>query len=248
MLRVENLNITLESEQKTLNLIQNVSFNLQEGNIYSIIGQNGSGKSTLLKALTNLLNQKEFKITGKVFWNSSDLLNIDCKKLLQIRQSEIKYLFQDAIGCFDPIKKIEYYFTNYAQHEVEIFFKQLYLENYNRIKTLYPNQLSNGMAQRISLSLAFLAEPKLLILDEPTSALDYPSQKAIFDNIKKFVEEKNGIVLLVTQELSFAEKISDKIAFLHDKELSQFYNAEEIWNIKDDEYIDRIIKAYKRLK
>ncbi|MBI9071837.1 MAG: ABC transporter ATP-binding protein [Melioribacteraceae bacterium] len=248
MLRVENLNIVLKKDQKSPKLVSNLSFQIEEGKIYSIIGKNGSGKSTLLKSLTNLLNPKEFEFNGKIKWNSSNLLDLNCKELLQIRRNDVKYIFQDAIGCFDPIKKIEYYFKKFTDKKIDECFAKLDLDKYDTIKNLYPNQLSNGMAQRISLALALLSNPKLLILDEPTSALDFLSAKLIFENLKSFVSKKDKSVLLVTQDFSFAEKISDKIAFMNEGCLSEFYPAEKIYDIKTDKYIGSIIAAYRKLK
>jgi peptide/nickel transport system ATP-binding protein len=226
-----------QNAEKTL--LRDISFDLVPNNIFTILGKNGSGKSTLIKSLTSLLDKRFYEINGKIFFEDKDLLTTKYEELLVIRKDKIKYVFQDAAKSFDPLKKIEYYFNIFIKNDSEIdeFFNFFLLPAKNKILNLYPYEISGGMAQRISLILALLAQPRILILDEPTSGIDPVIANLFLLKLKEFVKKNSNSVLLVTQDLNFAEKISDKIAYLSNGKLSAFYSPKDFLENKDDKFL-----------
>ena len=220
---IEIINLLSGSSKKLL--LENIKFEIGSKSIYSILGKNGSGKTTIIKSLTGLLPQNLYEIKGKVKFNENDLLNIAPELLRSIRKEKIRYVFQDAINSFDPLRKFEYYFKNSeaAMYEIEEQLQYFLLPGYDKISKLYPYELSGGMAQRISLIFALLAKPNLIILDEPTSGVDYAIVNLILLKLKEFVMDRENSVIIVTQDINFAEKASDHIAFISDKTISQFF-------------------------
>ena len=215
-------------------ILRESNFVLEYGKIYTILGKNGSGKSTLIKSLTSLL-PKSYEINGKVIFNEIDLLNCADDKLREIRSQNIRYVFQDAVNSFDPLKKLNYYFdlTNVSPLKIDELLLYFLLPNYKMLSGLHAYELSGGMAQRLLIVLALLANPNLLILDEPTSGVDYAAMNIILLKIKNYVRDKNKSVLVVTQDINFAMKASDKIACLSDGKLSEFFNSDEILTVED---------------
>jgi len=243
---ISSISILSEGEQRTI--LQNIKLDLQSGKIYTILGKNGSGKSTLIKSLTALLPSDKYKVTGKVFFDGKDLLNIDEAKLRETRKNNMRYVFQDAANSLDPLKKLKYYFNLSKKDKTQIDeqLKFFMLPEYNKISQLHSYELSGGMNQRLLFVLALLANPKLIILDEPTSGVDYAVMNLILLKLKEFVKENDKSVLVVTQDINFTIKLSDYIAYLSEGSMTQFFTSDELISSPDDK-MKNFIKSFKEI-
>ena len=250
MLKVNFENISLTGDGNAQTLLQNINFELSRGKVYTIIGKNGTGKSTLIKAITGLLNKNLFTINGTVFFNNQNLFSVEDELCRKFRQQEIRYVFQDAITAFDPLKTFKYYFenSNTEKENIVSLLKFFLLPSYQEISKLYPYEVSGGMAQRISMVLAFAVKPKLIIFDEPTSNVDYAISNLLLLKLKEYTREENNTALLVTQDINFAEKVSDEIAFLSDRTLSSFKKNSEFFAQQNDEILNTFINSYNKIK
>ena len=250
MLKVNIENITLSNDIDKNILFRDIRFETNYGKVYTILGRNGAGKSTLIKSLTKLLNENIFSINGTVLFEGKNLFNCSEDGLRSIREFSIRYVFQDAVSSFDPLRTFKYYFDipgidkNYII-ELLNYFR---LPEYNEIAKLFPYEISGGMAQRLSIIIALLAEPELLILDEPTSAIDYTILNLLLIKLKHFTKEEKKTVLLVTQDIKFAEKISDEIAFLSNGTLSAFKLKYEFFKQTDGEALQSLLKSFSEIK
>ncbi len=248
MLAADIKNISVLHKDDKRILLGGISFALPEGSINIILGKNGTGKSTLIRALTGLLDKKLYKISGKVEYNGIDLLSLTEDELLQIRRSEIRYVFQDAVNSFDPLKNINFYFKGFKKNaEVDALLNEFLLPSRTELFRLYPYELSGGMAQRLLLILALLRHPRILILDEPTSGIDTPISNLILLRLKEFVKDKDNSVLLVTQDLQFAANAGDRIAYLADGKLSEFYPKEMFFKDNPIRGVNNFLSAYNQL-
>lgn len=241
MLNVLLNKISITNENKERIILKDIVFELDEGNIYTILGKNGTGKSTLLKSLTGLLDDRFYSVRGKVIYNNNDILTSSSDELQKIRKSEIKYVLQDPVNSFDHLKTFGYYFNTLVSFikreaskevgsEVEELLKFFLLPDSKTLFKMYPYEVSGGMAQRISFILALLAKPKIIFLDEPTSGIDAPIVNLVLLKLKEFVK-KSSIVLMVTQDIELAKNVSNKIALLSDSTLSQFIPPEEFFHL-----------------
>lgn len=247
MLNADIQEIQLIGKETERVLLKKTAFDLEANKIFTILGKNGSGKSTLIKSLTKLLDERFYLVTGKILFNGNDLLKISPDELLEIRRNRIKYVFQDAVNSFDPLKTFKYYFDNLVKNQEEIssLLKYFILPDQDKLLNLYPYEVSGGMAQRISFVLTLLSHPDIIILDEPTSGIDSAIANLFLLKLKEFATEKNNCVLLVTQDIDFAEKVSDKIAYLHEGQLSTFYTNEEFFKIKTNDMISSFLNLRK---
>jgi ABC-type glutathione transport system ATPase component len=244
---IENI-ISRKRNSKTV-LLNNIKFTLDSNQIYTIVGKNGTGKTTFIKSLTGLLDIRFYTVNGKVIFEGKDLLLLDDNELQSIRKQRIKYIFQDARNSFDQLKKLRYYFNNLDKHSNEINDVLTYflLPSLSELSNMYPYEVSGGMAQRISLALALLANPALIILDEPTSGIDSAIANLFLLRLKEFTKDRSHSVLLVTQDLAFANMISDKIALITNGKLTQFLPPDEFFKSQKNIPADDLISSYLQL-
>ena len=258
MLSVDINSVSILDEEKGRTILKDINFEIEKGKVYTILGKNGSGKSTLIKSLTALLPKIEYEVKGKVIFsatggsasggNGTDILNSSEEKLREIRRNKIRYVFQDAANSFDPLKKIKYYFdlSNISPLKIEELLLFFLLPTYKKLSGLHSYELSGGMAQRLLIVLALLANPDILILDEPTSGVDYAVMNLILLKIKYFTRDKDKSVLIVTQDINFALKSSGQIAYLSEGNLTQFYNPDEFLN-SPDEKMKNFMHSFKEI-
>lgn len=239
MLKIDIQNINIKSPNGENLLLKNIKFELEKNKIFTILGKNGTGKSTLIKSIMKLLDPNIYSISGSVIWNDNDVFKINYKDLLDIRLKYVKYIFQDPVNSFDHLKQFGYYFKRFtiAKNEINDLLEYFFLPKKEKLFKMYPYEVSGGMAQRICLVLALLTKPKILILDEPTSGIDTAIANLMLLKLKEFVKNDEQAshggqaVLLVTQDILFAKKISDKIALLAESTLTEFENTDKFFNI-----------------
>lgn len=230
MLQVDIKNLFLYRNSKEISLLTNINFKLSEGKVYTILGKNGSGKTTLIKSLTKLLDQKLYKVMGKILWYNSNIYSMNEAELLILRKNKIRYVFQDLTNNFDPLKKIEFYLSQTKLNPADLnkLLSDFLLPEYKIISGLYPYEISGGMAQRLSLMLSIISNPKLLILDEPTSALDYVNANLLKFLLKDYCSKLNSVII-VTHDMTFAKAVSDEVAVLTDGFLSEFMSTDNFY-------------------
>ena len=236
MIQVENLCKRFNTKGGTVEAAKNISFSIEKGEIFGIIGLSGAGKSTLVRCL-NLL---ERPTSGTVRVNGKNLTELSEKELRKERQ-KIGMIFQhfnllmqrtalDNV-CFPMeiagIKKAE------ARKKALEYLKIVGLEE----KALsYPSQLSGGQKQRVAIARVLARDPQILLCDEATSALDPQTTKAILELIKEINRDYGITVVVITHEMSVVQEICDKVAVLERGALVETGTVEELFrNPKTDE-------------
>lgn len=250
MLKVEIKEITIRSTSQVKTILNDAKFELGENQIFTILGKNGTGKSTLAKSIAGLLDNFYYSIAGSVLFKGQEVFKMDKEKLLQLRRNSIKYVFQDAVNSFDQLKKLKYYFELLSRDKSEIDELLIYflLPDKEKLYDMFAYEVSGGMAQRINFILALLSKPEIIILDEPTSGIDSAIANLFLLKLKEFAQLNKNSVLLITQDIPFAEKVSDKIAYLADKKLSNFYSIDEFFNKKDDPLLSKFLSAKNQIE
>lgn len=224
MIKTELQKISIVDNHREKILLKDIFFELKPNRIYTILGENGSGKSTLIKSLSLLLDKSTFNVEGKIFFNSRNLFELTDDELLLFRRKNIRYVFQDCVNSFDPLKTIGYYFNSLVDDTSKLtsLLKYFNLPSIKELSKLYPYELSGGMIQRISIVIASISNPQLLIMDEPTSAADTAIINLLIHFVKDYVSKEPRTVLIVTQDLHFAKKVSDEVATIKNNSLTNF--------------------------
>jgi len=221
--------------------VKNLSFSLNEGEIFGFIGPNGSGKSTTIRSIMNLINKNE----GKVLINGVELDkdNISLKKLIGYLPSEIN--LYDDLTVKEMLDYHESFYKKNIHKRRKYLVEKLKLDESKNIE-----DLSLGNLKKLGIVLAFMHEPKLLILDEPTSGLDPIMQQTFYELLKE-EQEKGTTIFYSTHILSEISKICNRVGIIKNSELVKIETIEEIQNknlnfvtIKSKE-IDKIVNELK---
>ncbi|MBF7096029.1 ATP-binding cassette domain-containing protein [Alkalibacter sp. M17DMB] len=214
MIRIENISKMYKTKTGGFLALDNVSLNVEKGDIYGVIGLSGAGKSTLVRCI-NLL---ERPTEGKVFIEGQEITAMDEKDLRKIRQS-LGMIFQDfnllmQRNVLDNIKfplEIAKTDKKTAEKRAEDLLKLVGLEEKSNS---YPAQLSGGQKQRVAIARALANNPKVLLCDEATSALDPVTTLSIL-NLLKDINEKLGVtIIIITHEMKVVETICNKVAVI----------------------------------
>lgn len=249
MIQVENLCKRFETKGGTVEAAKNISFSIEKGEIFGIIGLSGAGKSTLVRCL-NLL---ERPTSGTVKVNGKNLTELSEKELRKERQ-KIGMIFQhfnllmqrtalDNV-CFPMeiagIGKAE------ARKKALEYLRIVGLEE----KVLsYPSQLSGGQKQRVAIARVLASDPQILLCDEATSALDPQTTKAILELIKEINRDYGITVVVITHEMSVVQEICDKVAVLERGSLVETGTVEELFrNPKTDEARKLVFSGRTQIK
>lgn len=249
MIQVENLCKRFETKGGTVEAAKNISFSIEKGEIFGIIGLSGAGKSTLVRCL-NLLERPTL---GTVKVNGKNLTELSEKELRKERQ-KIGMIFQhfnllmqrtalDNV-CFPMeiagIGKAE------ARKKALEYLRIVGLEE----KALsYPSQLSGGQKQRVAIARVLASDPQILLCDEATSALDPQTTKAILELIKEINRDYGITVVVITHEMSVVQEICDKVAVLERGSLVETGTVEELFrNPKTDEARKLVFSGRTQIK
>lgn len=198
---VKNLNKTFDNKK----VIDDVSFQVNDGEVLAIVGFSGSGKSTILKLICDLIH----KDSGEISKSEGDVAMV----------FQYSALF-DSLNVFNNIafalKERKEFRKKYNQKQLEeIVAQKLKMVGLEGIEKKYPSELSGGMQKRVSFARAIVTEPQTILYDEPTSGLDPISSTLIEDYIVRLKEETNAASIVVTHQMSTIQRTADKVIMLY---------------------------------
>lgn len=250
ILKVENLFLAYGSSC----VAADVNFTLDSGEFLGIAGESGSGKSTLLKSMIDPIRYNVLMMKGNIQYKKLNLNEITSKQRQAMKGTEIGMILQNPFGAFNPIRTYRKQFAETlkshfkwqresSEREILSIFEELGLEDGKRILSSCPYEMSGGMNQRISIALAMLLKPTLLLADEPTSALDVTSESQVIEQFQKLRERHNVAMILVSHNLSVIAKVCDKIAVMYGGRILEYGDTREVLLSPLHPYTKSLIEA-----
>jgi len=229
--------------------VSNVSFDVNKGEIFCVMGLSGSGKSTLVRHINRLLEPT----SGKILINNQDVMQFNKENLQELRNKKIGMVFQNF--ALMPHRSV---LDNIAMPlEIRGVSKNDRLDAANNILNIvelqgwgnkYAHELSGGMQQRVGLARALAADPEFLLMDEPFSALDPLIRRQLQSEFIKLSKQMKKTTVFITHDLDEAVRVGHRIAIMRDGEVVQIGTPEQIVVNPSDEYVADFVKGISRLK
>ncbi len=255
LLTVRNLSVDYLTEDGTaLHAVQDVSFQLEQGQSVGLVGESGCGKTTIMLALLRLLPEEGRIVAGQVLFAGQDLLQYSEADMRGVRWQHIAMVFQGAMNALNPVRTIE-------SQIVEVLRLHRVIEAATAARQragellglvgippergrLYPHQYSGGMRQRAVIAMALACIPQVLIADEPTTALDVMVQAQILELLQRLQRELGLSVVFVTHDLGLVAEVCDDVVVMYGGQVAEHACCDTIFNEPQHPYTQRLLQAF----
>src|SRR5512136_994025 len=241
LLTVKDLKTHFYSAGKTIRALDGVSFEIEEGEVFGLVGETGCGKSVTALSILRLIPHPPGQIVeGEIQFRGRNLLALREDEMRSIRGKEISMIFQEPMTSLNPVFRIgdqmmelimlhQGLDRSLALEKAIEMLERVHIPDARRVVKQYPHQLSGGMRQRVMIAMELSCHPSLLIADEPTTALDVTIQAQILRLIKEMKKELHTSILLITHDLGIVAEMCDRVAVMYAGSIVEQASVEEIF-------------------
>lgn len=261
ILDIQHLSVTIHPAGKTkaFKVLNDVSFDIRQGEILAIVGESGGGKSMLAKTLMHLLPANISIENGHIWFEDKDLAVCSQNQMRGIRGQEIGMILQHPKAALNPTMTIERQIAEAIRvYEPKLNKKQIQnrvLELMQMVKIpdpekccrMYPHQFSGGMCQRVLIAIALAGQPKLLLADEPTSSLDVKVQSQILELLQEIQKKNQMAMILISHDLSIVRGIADRVAVMYQGSIVELDDAKNIYHTPAHEHTKTLLEAAQKV-
>ena len=260
LLTVKNLCIAFGS--RAPHVVDNVSFEVECGEILALVGESGCGKSISCLALTSLLPTPPARVFADAILfregaEEIDLARVSARRLRKVRGGGIAYIFQEPSVSLNPVFRIGSQIAEVLElHRPEVTDRRAEVVELLKLVGIpapetrvdaYPHELSGGMQQRVMIAMALAGNPKLLIADEPTTALDVTIQAQILELIDDLRRKRDMAVILVTHNLGIVAEKADRVAVMYAGNIVEYAATGQLLKHPSHPYTRALLKAVPHL-
>jgi oligopeptide/dipeptide ABC transporter ATP-binding protein len=256
LLEVEDLSIEYTTKEDSVKAVDELSFEIEGGDMFGLVGESGCGKSTVAQSILGLLPRNGKVVDGEIRLRGVDITALTTNELNDIRWKEISMISQGAMNSLNPVHRISTQIREAIQAHDDVGKKAAR----DRIADLfelvgldpermdeYPHQFSGGMKQRAFIAMALAHKPKLIIADEPTTALDVITQDQILKRIKELQEELNISILLITHDISVVAQACNRIGIMYAGKMMEYGNLQSVFDAPYNPYTLGLQNAFPSL-
>lgn len=241
MLAFENLSIDFETPTGPVHAVRNVNFEVPDNKVVGIVGESGCGKTTVISAAMSLLSNNAVVASGRVSFEQQDILKLSEAALRKIRGEKISMVFQDPMTSQNPVISIGKQMIDIQYRQTQFSLKQKRsnaVDMLNRVGipdpemrlNQFPHELSGGMRQRISIAMAILMKPSVLIADEPTTALDVTMEAQIIHLLRELQREFSSSILFASHNLGLIAELCDEVVVMYAGEVAEKGSCHDIFH------------------
>lgn len=255
-LSVKDLSVSFKTPSGLIKAVDQVSFNIQQGESVALVGESGSGKSVTALSILKLLPYPiaSHDSGSSILFQGQELIDLPDKKMRHYRGQKISMIFQEPQTALNPLHTIERQISemlilhqSYSQEAArKRTLELLELVGLERLKTrlhAYPHELSGGQRQRVMIAMALANNPNLLIADEPTTALDVTVQAQILELLDQLKKELNMALLLITHDLTIVEKMADYVCVMQKGKIVEQEKKEALFKAPQHSYTKALLNA-----
>jgi peptide/nickel transport system ATP-binding protein len=252
LLAVEDLNVWFELPGGgELHAVRGVSFDLEGGERFGLVGESGCGKTTAMLSLMGLLPPNA-SVAGEVRLEGENILERGEESVSPHRWSDIAMVFQGAMNAFNPVKTVGAQIEEpmrlhgvaegrIARRQVEELLERVGISKDRAAR--YPHEFSGGMRQRAAIAMALACEPKILLADEPTTALDVMVQAQILELLGSLASDFNLALVLVTHDLPVVAQVCDRAAVMYAGEVAEEASTDALFHTPRHPYTRLLFAA-----
>ena len=254
LVKVENLSVQFIKKKRLLKrwntyfrAVDNVSFDIRQGETFGLVGESGSGKSTVAKMIVGL----ETPLEGRISYHGRDITGLARDSRLRAECIDMQIIFQDPFSSLNPRMRVRDIIAEPVIHhgmasgaEARALAEQV-LQRVGLAGDAggkYPHQFSGGQRQRICIARALVMRPRFLICDEPTSALDVSIQASLLNLLKDLQDDLGLTMLFISHDLAVIRQMCDRIAVMRDGELCEVADSETLFEHPRHEYTQKLLR------
>ena len=260
LLEVEDLRVVFPgSDGRRTLAVDGVSFSVERGKTLGIVGESGCGKSVTSLAVMGLLPKGGAEVSGRVNFESRDLLREPDRVMRDLRGNRLAMIFQEPMTSLNPSYTVGDQIVEAIVRHRKVSRKEAEARGVEMLRRVriptpearfqdYPHRLSGGMRQRVMIAMALACDPDLLIADEPTTALDVTIQAQILELMRKLREETGAAVILITHDLGVVAEVCDEVVVMYAGQVVERASVDELFRFPEHPYTVGLLGALPRLE
>lgn len=226
LLSVRNLTTQFETDDGTVHAVDDIDFEITEGETVCIVGESGSGKTVASESITRIIQTPPGRIDGEIEFRGENITEMSDERLREVRGGRVAHIFQNPQDALNHVYTVGWQIVEAIQlHEdiseskareraIDLLDRVGIPEAPARIDD-YPHEFSGGMKQRVMIAMALATEPDLLIADEPTTALDVTIQAQILNLLEDIQDEFGTSILFITHDLGVVAQVADRVLVMY---------------------------------
>ena len=259
LLSVKNLSTEFPVKKGIVKAVEDVSFDVDAGEILAIVGESGSGKSVTSLSVMGLLAEPGHVAGGSMEFEGKDLVTLSEREYRELRGNDMAMIFQEPMTSLNPVYRVGKQIVEAIRTHENVSKKEARERAIDMLRKVgipspekriddYPHQMSGGMRQRVMIAMALACNPKLLIADEPTTALDVTIQAQILDLLRRLRDETGMAVLLITHDLGVVSETADRVVVMYCGQLVEEAEVRTLFDHPLHPYTLGLLKSIPRLE
>ncbi|MFQ5596981.1 MAG: dipeptide ABC transporter ATP-binding protein [Nitrospiria bacterium] len=255
LLQIKDLKTSFSTDEGVIRAVDGVSFEIQRGKTFGLVGESGCGKSMTSLSILKLVPQPAGRIvSGKIIFDGQDLCPLPEVSMRRLRGQRISMIFQEPMTSLNPVLTIGYQISETIEHHLKCdktaarnraceLLDLVGIPDPKLRYREYPHQISGGMKQRVMIAIALAGEPDLLIADEPTTALDVTIQAQILDLLKTLQADRGMAILLITHDLAVVSDMADQVAVMYAGEIVEMADRDTFFQNPRHPYSQKLFSS-----
>ncbi len=259
LLAVDDLSVHFFTEDGLAKAVQGVSFAIEKGKTFALVGESGCGKSVTALSIMRLVPDPPGKIvSGKIMLEEKNLLRLSEKQMRHVRGNQIAMIFQEPMTSLNPVFTVGEQIAEAIKLHQKKDSERAWADAVEMLKRVgigdaegraceYPHQMSGGMRQRVMIAMSVSCQPDLIIADEPTTALDVTIQAQILDLLDELQQQNGMSILLITHDLGVVAERADDVAVMYASRIAEKAEAKPLFEEPLHPYTQGLLKSVPQL-
>jgi peptide/nickel transport system ATP-binding protein len=258
LLEVEDLRVHYQTERGPVHAVDGVSFTVNRGERFGMVGESGCGKTTTAMTILRLLREPARVVSGRVLLDGVDILRLSEAALRRVRWARVSLVPQGAMNALNPVMRVRDQIGDaIVTHESGVSARQLAARVEEllaavglpgRAADLFPHELSGGMKQRVCIAMAIALKPQLIVADEPTSALDVVVQRVVAQTLSEVVERLGASLILIGHDMGLQAQLVDRLAVMYAGRVAEIGTVREIFRAPTHPYTRMLIASLPSMR